>query len=99
MAWSNHYLIPTGVVIAIIDLGIGAGSFAATWIGGLLFDDYGATAIFYLSLSFAVLMVLITVPLQVYANVSVTAMNKKYAKDMSNPSEISEPDERSPLIN
>ena len=99
MAWSNHYLIPTGVVIAIIDLGIGAGSFAATWIGGLLFDDYGATAIFYLTLSLVALMVLITVPFQVDANVSVKAMNKKYAKDMSYPSQISETDERSPQIN
>ena len=99
MAWSNHYLIPSSVVIAIIDLGIGAGFLAATWIGGLLIYDCITTAIFSFTLSFAALMVLITVLLQVYANVSMKAMNIEYNKDMSYPSEICEPDERPPLIN
>ena len=70
MAWCNQYIIPSGFVVAIIDIGIGAGNFSAAWIGGLLFDNFGASAIFYLSLCSAIVMVVIIVPLQAYAHYS-----------------------------
>ena len=65
MVWSNQYLKPTGVVVAIIDLGIGVGNFSATWLGGFLFDNFGGQYIFYLSLLFAAFMLCIIVPLQI----------------------------------
>ena len=57
MAWSNKYLAPSGVLLAVIDLGIGAGNISAIWIGGYLFDNYGGLYIFYMPLGFAVSMV------------------------------------------
>ena len=99
LAWCNQYIIPSGFVISIIDIGIGAGNFSATWIGGLLFDNFGASAIFYLSLCSAIVMVVIIVPLQVYAHYSGKARGRELSavKRSSFPEE--EPTKNSPLMN
>ena len=99
LAWCNQYIIPSGFVISIIDIGIGAGNFSATWIGGLLFDNYGASAIFYLSLCSAIVMVVIIVPLQVYAHYSVKARDRQVAGVNSGSFPDREQTEKSPFIN
>ena len=65
LAWSNHYIKPASIVLGIIELGSGLGTFSATWIGGYLFHHFGGRYIFLLSLMFAVIIIIVIVPLQI----------------------------------
>ena len=104
MAWVNHYMPVTGLVMASIDIGIGAGSFSALWVGGYIFDHYGAAYIFYLSVTSAAVLVLSVTSLQMAALhwtrpsvTSTTAGNT--SADHEHCNSDSEVDETSPLIN
>ena len=99
MAWSNKYLAPSGVVLAIIDLGIGTGAFSGTWIGGWLFDTHGALAVFYLSLAFALLVFCVIIALQIWAHLCIKVGDIRTAESHNRESASVEPDEDSPLIN
>ena len=69
MAWADRYIEATGVVISVIDVGLGLGGFASLWTSAYLYDEYGAVAIFLLGLVLAITLIAIILPLQIVSHV------------------------------
>ena len=67
IAWANNYLEVHGYVMAIVDLGIGVGSFLSSWLSGYLFQYYGSKFVFYLVIAGSGIMLLVLLPHQIVA--------------------------------
>ena len=68
VAWANNYLEVHGYIMAIIDLGIGAGTFISSWLCGYLFEYYGSVYVFYLCAAGSGLVLMVLLPLQITAS-------------------------------
>lgn len=64
MAWTDRYIEATGFVVAVMEVGIGLGSFSAVYIGGYVLQRVGAQWLFYISAGFAVCSLVLFVPMQ-----------------------------------
>ena len=64
MAWADRFIIVTGSVVAIIDIGIGLGEFVALFIAGVFFQNRGSQSILTLCFLLTALVVLVYIPLQ-----------------------------------
>ena len=100
MSWANFYIPVSGLVVAAIDIGIGAGAFSGTWVGGYIFDHLGPIYIFYVAVAFSVTLLVILLIMQIIGYIN----KKRNSKDMSKDEDNSLPyddncDERTPLIN
>ena len=65
LSWSNHYVKLKGIHMAMMDLGLGIGSFSSTWIAGFLFQYHGPQFIFLTLAICGAFLCTIIVPLQV----------------------------------
>jgi predicted MFS family arabinose efflux permease len=68
VAWTNSYIEVHGYVMAIIDLGIGAGTFISSWLCGYLFEYYGSAYVFYLCAAASGIVLIVLLPLQIVAS-------------------------------
>lgn len=105
MAWADRYVEATGMVITVIDLGIGIGAFLATLVGGILFHQKGPEWLFYMSVGGAVFMLGVLIPLQIVSSrygdrhTAEREQNKEEGGERRADGREYSPDETSPLIN
>lgn len=69
MSWCDRYIEATGVVIAIIDLGIGTGSFISLWLGGSLNQKHGSESILIFDAILGGCVLTILIPLQIVSHI------------------------------
>lgn len=67
LAWANRYIKSSGLLLAVIDVGVGLGGCVSLVVGGYLYDEYGSLGVFTLCLLYGVILLTIFVPLQVVA--------------------------------
>ena len=87
MAWSNRYIEVTGLVVAVIDTGIGIGYLLSSWISGIVYQRFGAQSILYFSLSCSAVVLAIAILMQVRSSYHGDRFNKKYAPENNDEKE------------
>lgn len=68
MSWADRYVEATGVVIAVIDIGIGLGGFTTIITLSRLYENHGSLSVFVLCFIFSVALCFILVPLQIVSS-------------------------------
>ena len=94
MAWTDRYIEVSGLVVGVIDTGIGVGALISTYISGVIFQRFGAQSLFYFALTCASLVLVVLTSMQIGGGIhgdryKAQIVNAQYAED----------DEKSPLIN
>ena len=106
MAWADRYIEVTGLVVAVIDTGIGVGVFASSWLSGLIFQRKGSQVLLYFCFSCASGLFLVIFLMQIvgaihgdrYKKISNSSKEIKVTEEISSESQ-EEISERTPLIN
>ena len=68
VAWANQYIEVQGYVMAVIDLGIGVGTFVSSWLSGYLFQYHGSVSVFSFCSAGSALLLLVLLPYQIIAS-------------------------------
>ena len=97
MAWADRYIKVTGAVVAIIDIGIGSGTFTSSWMSGVIYQRMGAQAFFYWVFACACSLCFILLIMQIVGSIHGDRYEKEEISTSSNNAETV--DEKSPLIN
>ena len=69
MAWADRYIEMEGVMVAMIDVGIGLGGFISLYLGGYLLHTRGSVYIFIMSAAASLMLFISMVTLQIYCHI------------------------------
>ena len=94
MAWTDRYIEVSGLVVAVIDTGIGVGALISTYISGVIFQRFGAQSLFYFALTCASLVLVVLTSMQIGGGIH----GDRYKAQIVN-AQCAEDDEKSHLIN
>ena len=94
MAWTDRYIEVSGLVVAVIDTGIGVGALISTYISGVIFQRFGAQSLFYFALTCASLVLVVLTSMQIGGGIH----GDRYKAQIVNV-QCAEDDEKSHLIN
>lgn len=88
MSWADRYIEATGMVIAVIDIGIGVGGFIATVFYSYINQTYGSLGIFIVGFVFSIVMVGVITPLQIVGHLKGDRHKNKLVNQLSNIQDI-----------
>ena len=106
MSWADRYVEASGVVIAVIDIGIGLGGFIALWLYGHTYETSDSVGVFLLGLVYGIILLAILIPLQIassfhgdrHKNATISANTVHIPSTRIQDFRLPDEDENSPLL-
>ena len=68
LAWANRYIVCNGLACAVVAIGMGVGGMIGTWVNGVVLQNYGAWKMLVFSLGLMLAILVLLLPMQLYAN-------------------------------
>ena len=68
LSWADRYIPMRGLLVSVLDIGIGSGSFMSIYLGGYILHHFKPVYIFVMCAAGSLLVVIVLIPLQIYCS-------------------------------